>query len=302
MGYAEKGDRLGFLTPGADPHIIFPDVIVIRPIREWLPEHTEQARAAGQVVIADLDDDVWHHQAWTPEGRPNDDHYDDWLPGVDALLVSTRALAKVVKKRLPDLPVYVAPNCYDPYGLSATPGPGRLIGTRMWTGSRMEVDLELYDSLVYPLLAELDLKFVHVGADAEQSFTKRGWDPARLIERPSTTVPGLRESLGDLSVGVICMGEHAYNAAKTETHAIELASVGLPLVAASEHRLYIGIPGRVDHTPGAVRFRMHRLVNDPDFWHQEAERAVAWARLIAATAEDDYLSTLRRVVDLLISK
>ena len=41
--------------------MIRPRIIVVRPIREWTLYWTERAHRNGQVVLVDLDDDIWSH-------------------------------------------------------------------------------------------------------------------------------------------------------------------------------------------------------------------------------------------------
>jgi hypothetical protein len=297
----DDGGPLSFVTP--NDTLITPDVIIIRPIDAWRQHWTDQAHEAGQVVIADLDDDLWKHQEWSDKGeeRPNEDHYDEWFWNVDAVLVSTRHLATRVREMGHRSPVLVAPNCYDPYGLDATPSPGRTLGTRLWLSGRMDGDLAMYDELFLPLLEGSDLMFLHVGAEPGHRFSERGWPEGRVIERPSTVIPQLAKSLEGLNIGTICMTEHPYNDAKTETHAVELASMGVPLVAASNHPLYRTIPGRVNPDAESVRGRVTGLL-DPTFWHRESLRARRWARDISARSETSHMSALLRVVNLLRSR
>lgn len=301
------GGPLSFVVPTTSATgnsvVVTPDIVILRPIKEWRTHWTEQAHANGQFVVADIDDDVWTHQDWADEGkpRPNDDHYDDWFWNVDAVLTSTRYLKKRIHALGYPGPVFVAPNLYDPFGLDAEPQPGRVIGTRLWLSGRMEGDLEMYDQLVRPLLEELDLTFLHVGAEDGHRFTDRGWDPSRLEEVGSVPVPLLPQALENLSIGMICMSEHPYNLARTETHAVELASMGVPLVAASNHALYKRIPGRVETTPRAVRERVTNLLN-PIYWRSESADARAWSRRLAVKNEIAHMGALTRLVDVLLSR
>lgn len=295
------GGPLSFITPSEK--IVTPEIIVVRPVREWRQHWTDQAHANGQVVIADLDDDLWAHERYDALQESDPDHFNEWFNGTDAVLVSTRYLARRVRERGHPGRVVVAPNCYDPYGLNASPRPGHVIGTRLWMNGRMSADLELYDELVLPLLEGLNLRFLHVGADAAQGrFTDRGWPEERLIERRSVPIPLLAEAFQGLNVGVICMADHPFNRAKTETHAVELASGGVPLVAASDHPLYRRIPGRVDIVAQAVEERVRALTSDPSYWLRESDRARRWARQVAGKAEAAHLSALLSVANLLLSR
>jgi hypothetical protein len=276
-----------------------PDIIVVRPIREWRQHWTDQAHANGQLVIADLDDNVWDHENYDALQAENPDNLEDWFWNVDAVLVSTKWLAAKVRQRH-TAPVLLAPNCYDPFGLARESHPGRNIGTRLWTGARMQGDLVLYDQLFMPLLRELGLMWIHVGAVDEHRFVNRGWPESRIIERPSCNIPQLSTALGDLNIGAICISDHPFNDAKTETHAVELASMGVPLVAATTHPIYKDTPGRVDPTADAVRDRVRSLLFD-DIWRAESERAVTWARAISVRSENKHMESLLQVVRLLVS-
>ena len=279
--------------------VITPDIIVVRPVEQWRQHWTDQAHENGQFVIADLDDDVWSHERYAELQGEDPDHFNEWFWNVDAVLVSTRYLAQRLRESGHKSPIYVAPNCYDPFGLNASPKPSNIIGTRLWMKGRMEPDLILYDQLILPLLEELDLMFLHVGADAEMGrFLNRGWPEERLIERRSVPINLLPNACDGISIGTICMSDHAYNAAKTETHAVELAAQGIPLVAASNHPLYRSIPGRVEVEKDAVRQRVQALL-DPYYWLQESDRAKKWARGIAKRSETKHMESLLRCVNAL---
>ena len=298
MATEDETGPLSFITP--NEMVVTPDLIVLRPIREWTQAWTDRAHANGQRVVADLDDDYWAHQDWEGETRPNDDGYDDWFWNVDAVLVSTKYLKKRLQAMGHKSPILVAPNLYDPYGLDADPYPSHTIGTRLWLSGRMEGDLVMYDELVRPLLEEYDLGFCHVGAEDGHRFTDRGWDEKRLIQTGSVPIPLLPRALEGVSMGMICMSDHPYNLAKTETHAVELASMGIPLVAASKHALYKNVPGLVDSSREGVGKRVEALLN-PIYWRSESATARAWARRLAIKNENLHLSALTALLDVLRS-
>jgi hypothetical protein len=103
------------------------------------------------------------------------------------------------------------------------------------------------------------------------------------------------EVLGTMSIGVICLGDADYNAAKTLTHPVELASLGLPLVVASETDFYRGVPGVVEPTIDAMEERIVALL-DPDYWKRASEVSTRWALQTGAAAEGDYLWGFRQIV------
>ena len=295
----DEGGKLSFITPNQT--VVTPDIIIVRPIREWRQAWTDQAHENGQFVVADLDDDLWNHEDYDRLAVEQPDYVNEWFWNVDAVLVSTRHLARRVREMGHMAPIYIAPNCYDPFGITPGPRPGKTVGTRLWLHGRMEGDLVMYDKLIYPLLKDMGLQFLHVGAEEGSRFVDRGWDEDVLIERHSVVIPMLSEALKGLSIGTICMDDHPYNDAKTETHAVELAAGGIPLVAASNHPLYRSIPGRVDPTPEAVRERIKSLL-DPDIWGKESLKGIRWARDVAKRAETRHMESLLRCVNLLTSE
>ena len=294
-----------------------PEVVILRPIASH-PEDGEHqdvaayiasAHDAGQKVVADLDDDVWSHEDRPDRGgkgfeRP--DHYDSddgWLRLCDAWIASTKPLQTIMQQHLPG-PVYMLPNCYDSFGIGnygAKPQPGRRVGTRLWIHGRQLSDLEMYDELVQPLLDKHDLTFVHLGAgEAGRSFRDRGWASSRLEEHPSMPAPLMGEVLGTMSIGVICLGDADYNAAKTLTHPAELGGVGLPMIVASATDFYRSVPGRVDPKPEAVEERLISLL-DPGNWKRAAEQSKRWAMHLGEAAEGDYLWGFRQMIGRLTS-
>jgi hypothetical protein len=306
-------------------HILEPDVWIIRPIgRETegsvqFLEMVDGMHSAGQIVIADLDDDLWAHEDWSDDREGTDDRFEDWCWEVDGWLASTpyladRITAIAARRHKPAPRILVAPNCYDPVilGMNSHPTPGYRIGTRLWLSGRMSHDLEIYRDCYTPLLEELDLSFVHIGREADviegpgahaRNFVDDCDMPAdRVIELPSTTIPELGRILGStVNIAAIAIADHPFNRAKTETHAIEVASAGLPMVAATTLSIYDGIPGKVDPTPTAVRERVEYLL-DRKSWHEESDRARKWARKTSVRCERTHIVALQSLVKELLER
>jgi hypothetical protein len=306
-------------------HEIEPDVWVLRPLGRteegspWsLAKMVDQCHAAGQYVIADLDDNVWSHEDWQADaGDTGDWDFEAWCWSADAWLVSTPYLAEVVKERGDrrkgwphrKVPVLVAPNCFDPFGMNGRALPGRRIGDRLWLWGRMGADLELYRELFVPLLEDLDLTWVHVGKEppstarhTERSFAELGVPADRLVEVPSVHLPEMGRTLASLlNIGAMAVAPMKFNEAKTLTHPVELGCAGLPIVLASELDIYKDVPGVVEPDPVAVRKRMLALL-DREKWAEQADEAKTWARAIAAQSQDAYLTAVHEVVDLLTSR
>ncbi len=309
-------------------HVMEPDVWIFRPMGQqgqhdnWgLEEIVEKIHAGGQKVICDLDDDIFSHEDWTEDTRPTgeqDDKFETWCWKVDAWLVSTpwmkRRIEEIGARRgYSNLDVNVAPNCYDPFGLGreSHPIPGRRIGTRLWLSGRMSGDLEIYKECFAPLLDELDLSFVHIGREHGveegpgqhiRSFIDNCDMPAnRVLELPSCTIPELGKILGStINIATIAMADHAFNWAKTETHAIEVASAGLPIVAATSLGIYADVPGRVDPNPTDVRGRVKYLL-DPHNWQGASDKARIWARKVSVRSEATHMRALQSVVHELVN-
>jgi hypothetical protein len=304
----EDGGRLGFRHSQTPDKILFSNVLVIRPVEGWHKDFSDQAHENGQLVIADVDDDLWGHEDLLRTGDTLDQwsSYDEWFPTVDAVLASTRHLANKIRDFGYPAKVYYAPNCYDPTGFYAEPKPSRRLGTRLWLSGRQDGEVRMYDEWIYPLLDKLDLSFTHIGAmesvdeseavpgaKARRSF---GWDTPRLIERPSMVLTEMAAELARFSIGTIMMEDSEYNRSKTDTAAVELALAGLPLVAASPHELYRNVPGVVALTAGAVERRVRELLQ-PETWYVESKRARTWARQRAIACESRYLESLLAAVN-----
>ena len=204
--------------------------------------------------------------------------------------------------------VVVAPNCYDPIGLGhhSHPIPGRRLGTRLWLSGRMSPDLDIYRECFAPLLEELDLSFVHIGREynveegpgvhARNFVDDCAMPRDRVLELPSTTIPELGKILGStVNIAAIAIADHPFNRAKTETHAVEVASAGLPMVAATSLSIYDGVPGRVYPNPKDVRTRVEALLV-PEKWRYESDKARAWARKTAVRCEHSHLVALQALV------
>ena len=322
IGTVEGSKKVGGVAYGGT-HVIEPDLWVFRPMGQqgrndnWgLEEIVERIHAGGQKVMCDLDDDVWGHEDWDPDNRPEgaeDDKFETWCWKVDGWLVSTQYLADRIheiaaRRGSPPQRVVVAPNCFDPIGLGHDSHPvfGRRIGTRLWLSGRMSGDLEIYRECFAPLLEELDLTWVHIGREhgiaegpgqhARNFVDDCDMPAARVLELPSVTIPELGRIMGQtISIAAIAMADQPFNYAKTLTHAIEVASAGLPMVAATPLALYDEVPGRVYPNPKAVKERVQYLL-DAEHWRHESQRARVWARKESVRSEATYMRALQSLV------
>jgi hypothetical protein len=325
IGSVEGSIKVAGQAYGAE-HVIEPDVWIFRPMgREeegsnWhLVDIVERIHAAGQLVIADLDDDIWAHEDWSEDREGTDDRFEEWCWKVDGWLVSTpwmKARVEDIARRrgVPEQKVLVAPNCYDPFGLGkdSNPIPGRRMGTRLWLSGRMSGDLDIYRECFAPLLEALDLTWVHIGRETNvvegpgvhaRNFVDDCAMPRhRVLELGACPLPEMGKLLGaSMSIGAIAMADHAFNVAKTETHAVELASAGLPLVAATSLEIYEKVPGQVYPNPKSVRQRVKRLL-EPEAWAWESNRARDWARKTSVRSEATHMRALQSLVTDLLKR
>lgn len=322
IGSVEGSRKVAGQAYGSE-HVIEPDVWIFRPMGQqgnksaWgLNEIVEKIHAGGQIVIADLDDDIWAHEDWTEDNRPTgeqDDKFEEWCWKVDGWLASTpymkeRIEAMAERRGHAKPKVVVAPNCYDPIGLGkdSHPIPGRRLGTRLWLSGRMSGDLDIYRDCFAPLLESLDLSFVHIGreqgivegpgAHARNFVDDAGMPAHRVLELPSVDLLQMGSLLGaTLNIATIAMADHPFNYAKTETHAVEVASAGLPIVAATNLEIYKDVPGRVDPTPTAVRERVESLL-DPEAWRYWSEKSRTWARKVSVRSETHHVRALQGLI------
>ena len=156
-------------------------------------------------------------------------------------------------------PILVAPNCYDPVGVGGglLPQPGGRSVTGCGSRDGCQAISPCGGTWWHRCFESSTCPSSTSGTPPTPSPTVPargappslvgdcGFPPARTILRPSVLLPEMHKSFTDVSIGVIMQSDHPYNAAKTETNAVELASMGLPLVAATNHTLYRNVPGRV---------------------------------------------------------
>jgi hypothetical protein len=320
IGSMEGSKKVAGQAYGSE-HVVEPDVWIFRPMGKeeegstWhLVDIVDRIHAAGQYVIADLDDDIFAHEDWSEDREGTDDRFEEWCWQVDAWLISTPYLAERIKtmaarRGVPEPTIFVAPNCYDPFGMGheSHPIPGRRLGTRLWLSGRMSGDLDIYRECFTPLLSELDLQFVHIGRENDvvegpgshvRNFVDTAGMPAeRVLQLPSVTIPELGKILGaSINIASIAMADHPFNYAKTETHAVEVASAGLPIVAATNLKIYDQVPGRCEPTPAAVRERVVSLL-DPEHWRYWSERSRVWARKTSVRSEAIHMRALQACVN-----
>lgn len=163
------GDRMMWtdddrIAVGTEEGGFIPDVVVISwwaPERSGAPEMLDGARAAGQKIVLDVDDNPWAHRGFAnPDWRQLIRH-------VDATFVTTESLANQLAAHWPaGAPIRVVPTLFDP-----TPYQSRALAWRdAPTGPVLAYrgGLQWHARDVPALRSLTDWPFVHFGHDPRQ--------------------------------------------------------------------------------------------------------------------------------------
>lgn len=247
------------------------DVIVMQ---RWMGQggaaQVLRARAAGQIIIQDLDDDYWAlpknaigYKNADPKLHPewNRAEYKATCRASDAIICSTQKLANNVERWGPT--VYICRNAIDIENWKVrnpnNPGCIGWVGSLPWRDN----DLGLLRESVVPWLEDHDLPFYHGGhvddpaqqvVSADQTiaqFARRG---VKVVaqQRPTTVrVPSAAEQLGyehvltkplvpmsqyttlwdHIATAVIPIMRTEFNLAKSWCKGLEACAKGIPFIA-----------------------------------------------------------------------
>lgn len=294
-----------------------PDVLYTQ---RWMSEHaTDQmlrARASGQIVIADLDDDFWSlgktnsaYYTTDPKNNPtfNRDHYWNMLGACDAITVSTRALQRRVEKL--NVPTYIVRNAIDINQWEQNdPSSDGMIG---WIGGIQwrAHDLEILRPSLPQFLTDHDLPIYHGGdssvAGVPKFYTKMGIDPTqtRCVVAPLCQIHEYTRLWAPLNVSLIPLERCGFNESKSWLKALESCAAGIPYIVSDglyEQKLLIeeGAIGRTAKNEKPAQWRYHLdCLLDPDVRVEEGKinRKIAEQHHIGLrwTDWDDVYKTLR---------
>ena len=221
-------------------------------------EATRRGRAAGQVVVGDLDDDVWQvpktndaHAIWdNPYDRPL---YWDQLAECDAVITSTIDLAHKARARL-KRPVYLIRNAvdttwltpHDPCGLpiawiGSTPWRAndlallRAAGLSRWLADRDQVIYHgghMQPPAVPEYARAIGARHAHYGSYPTLA-AQAGLDPDQVVTAPNVPLieyPGLWHRVG---VSLIPLEDCAFNRAKSWLKGLESCAAGVPIIVSA---------------------------------------------------------------------
>ena len=264
-----------------------PDIVIFQ---RWMgregPDLVRRARACGQIVINEIDDDFWS----LPKGHPavaitdpvahpdhNREHYRAMIAASDGIIASTRPLADVMGELGP--PVFLCRNAVDLENWPLLEPSGGLrvgwVGAAKWRAN----DLAGLVGVLGPFLKREGGEFVHVGhldnvrPVWEQLQIPRGVKVTAISLTPIWDYP---KAWADLSLVVVPLEDIPFNHSKSWLRGLEASACGFPFIAQDvpEYReLGAGRLARQGH-----EWRHHlRVLLDPDVRRAEglANRARA---------------------------
>lgn len=252
-------------------------------------DQMRRARAAGQIVISDLDDGFWHlpksnvaHQTTDPKNNPefNRDHYLRTLAQSDLITVSTQALADDMKRLCPDVPVAICKNAIDlDRWQTHDPGVDGFIG---WVGGIQwrANDLPVLKSFLPQFLLDYDLPIYH-GGDSQVEGVPKLWqqvgiDPmkTKCFAAPLCHIDKYPELWVPVNLALIPLENHPFNIRKSHLKGLEASACGIPFIYSSKMPEYeaFGAGISADNSkPRSWREALESMV-DPDARRQEGAR------------------------------
>jgi hypothetical protein len=239
------------------------------------PDQMRRARAAGQIVIADLDDDFWSlgksniaYHTTDPKNNAefNREHYKAMLKECDAVTVSTEALRRRVESF--GVPAFVVRNAIDitRWAQNDPTSDGMIgwIGGIQWRAH----DIEILGQFLPTFLKDYKLPIYHGGdsrvpgvpkfhekAGISLADTNVGYSPLCDISNyPTLWAP--------INISLIPLEKVAFNRAKSWLKQLESCAAGVPYIVSAgfeEQDLLIaeGTAGRVARNDKPMEWRAH---------------------------------------------
>lgn len=239
------------------------EIVVLRLVDQDESASIKAARADGQIVIFDWDDDVWHLPEWNPAaktlkrsgrfidaqtrvmpppdlGRSVDlDYLERNMNACDAVVASTPALAQVILEQLSERfdmspPVYVCRNGVDPALYKPTPEHKPIrVG---WLGSIGYV-AEALRSIAPAVVDALEdndqpVEFWHLGATGIGEVAQiLGLTGFPIMGRPWVPSSELPRMLEDIDLAIVPRIPCEFTEAQSAMTGLSLAAAGVPFVA-----------------------------------------------------------------------
>lgn len=282
----------GLILGGRPPEI----VILQRWMGHEAATEIRAARAAGQVIISDVDDWFWGldpaNQAHRNTSKQlnaldNRDHYRRAVEACDAVTVSSHFLAKRIKERF-GVPTLVVRNAIDRRVF--TPNMVRPVSSELvvgWVGALgwRSGDLETLAGVLGPYLDATNSTFTHRGTfpgddPADSAATRLGLSHGEVTTQEACVPWEYPDLLEDIDIGIVPLADVPFNQAKSWIKGLEYAAAGIPFVAARTLEYELLGAGILASTPAEWRAGLDRLT-DP------AERAKVRAYGFEAAARAD---------------
>ncbi len=212
---------------------------------EGLAPAIRRARSAGQVVVCDLDDDIWNLPDWSPAKRiPHkvssvSRAYDLTvleanIRACDAVTVTTPQIERTVRERCGDVPIYIVRNGIDPKDFLPSGKKHKRLRVG-WLGAANFATKHL-QSMVEALdvLNDYDAEFVHIGwstgtaADCEKLYDQI---PCDVVSLPWVDHDKLSSWISSCDVGIVPRFLCDFIEGQSHSSGLQWASCGVPFVA-----------------------------------------------------------------------
>ena len=268
-----------------------PDIVwTQRWMHEDGPEQMRRARAAGQIIVSDLDDGFWNlpksNVAYTttdPITNPhfNRDHYLRCLGESNLITVSTDALAADMGRLLDGkVPVVICRNAIDLERWNQhDPGSDGFVG---WVGGIQwrANDLQVLRPVLPDFLLDYGLPIYH-GGDSEVPGVPKLWqqvgiDPnqTQCFAAPLCHIAEYPRLWDPINLALVPLENHPFNVRKSHLKGLEASACGIPFVYSSKMPEYqkFGAGIEADNAkPKSWRAALDSLV-DPEARRAEGAR------------------------------
>jgi glycosyltransferase involved in cell wall biosynthesis len=221
------------------------DIVYIqRLMHQGLADHIYKARAAGQIVVNDLDDWYWgldtsNHAFMLshPKSNPteNINHYKSVLNASDVVTVSTQYLADRIKNFV-RCPIEIIPNTVDVGRFTPLEHSDNTTPIVGWVGStnHRSNDLEQLTGIIKPLYDSGDIRLQHSGYHEGSPLVSDAWRlPEDAVLRVPASDPEMYPSLLTMDVGIAPLRDAPFNHAKSDIKLLEYSAAGIPWIASN---------------------------------------------------------------------